>query len=286
MRWQRFHGLQVMCDCPLLLKILSQQINLFPQQRRSHRRRHIQSQCSPRALVRHLTPACTKRVLRLHLRRQHCIRSPRPALPQALPHFQARTLSLQQPSASSPAYRCLTFTPVLFLLLLQRSGLRLHEAAGASSCSLCPVFSADTPMFLQKPLPESWFAAAAVAQAPHCSSSPEAVLGVDSNGAIAVWERRGEGDGLWSGGRLIELVQEAGRVHSACLLSDCGDRSRISSSKHLVMLCGSDRACVYDLASRSKVVVRFCALTLQVTAAVVVMVAPSHSPCSLKLMRS
>lgn len=106
------------------------------------------------------------------------------------------------------------------------------------------------------------------------------MLGVDSNGAIAVWERRGEGDGLWSGGRLIELVQEVGRVHSACLLlSD-------SSSKHLVMLCGSDRACVYDLASRSKVVVRFCALTLQVTVAVVVMVTPSNSPCSLQLMRS
>jgi hypothetical protein len=142
-------------------------------------------------------------------------------------------------------------------------------------------------MFLQKPLPESWFAAAAVAQAPHCSSSPDAVVGVDSNGAIGVWERRGEGDGMWSSGRLIELVQEVGRVHSACLLlGGRGDASRVSSSRHLVMLCGSDRACVYDLSSRSKVVVRFCALTLQVTVAVVVMVTPSHSPCSLKWMRS
>ncbi len=103
------------------------------------------------------------------------------------------------------------------------------------------------------------------------SSCSEAVLGVDSNGAVAVWERMGEGDGFWSSGRLIEQVQEVGRVHSACFLSGGGGmKNQTNSSKHLVMLCGYDQACVLDVASRSKIVVNFCALSLQVTLAMVV----------------
>jgi hypothetical protein len=96
------------------------------------------------------------------------------------------------------------------------------------------------------------------------------VLGVDSNGAVAVWERRGEG---WSSGRLIDQVQDVGRVHSACFLSVGSDiRNQTRSNKHLVMLCGYDRACVFDVLSLSKIVVNFCALSLQVTVAKVLIV--------------
>ena len=101
------------------------------------------------------------------------------------------------------------------------------------------------------------------------NSGSEAVLGVDSNGAIAVWERRSASDGQWSNGKLIEQVQDVGRVHSACLLSDGGGRRKgstvSSTSKLWVMLCGSDRACVFDILQRCKIIVNFCAMSFQVT---------------------
>lgn len=106
------------------------------------------------------------------------------------------------------------------------------------------------------------------AQGGGCS---EAVLGVDSSGNVLVWELR-VGDGAWSSGRLLARVKEVGRVHSACLLLDAG--------RHWVLLCGSDRACVFDMTSRSKRLVLFCALSLQVVIVMVVMVmATDHGKC-------
>jgi hypothetical protein len=87
------------------------------------------------------------------------------------------------------------------------------------------------------------------------------VLGADTNGNISFWELRS--DGLWSGGRLIARVKEVGRVHSADLLLYASvELGR--AARNLVMLCGGDRACVFDLMTRSKSIVLFCALSLQV----------------------
>ena len=98
------------------------------------------------------------------------------------------------------------------------------------------------------------------------------MLGVDSSGNVLLWELRA-GDGAvgnpnpnpnpWSGGRLLARVKEVGRVHSACLLLDAG--------RHWVLLCGGDRACVFDVTSRSKRLVLFCALSLQVMLMLVVL---------------
>ncbi len=87
---------------------------------------------------------------------------------------------------------------------------------------------------------------------------------------MLLWELRA-GDGAvgnpnpnpWSGGRLLARVKEVGRVHSARLLLDAG--------RHWVLLCGGDRACVFDVTSRSKRLVLFCALSLQVMLMLVVL---------------
>jgi hypothetical protein len=117
---------------------------------------------------------------------------------------------------------------------------------------------------------ESWVAAAS-ADCTLDSKSSEAVLGVDSNGVIALWERRVEqaGNGFWSSGKLIMQVKEVGRVYSACMLAGSNTRNPSApggGGRHWIMLCGSDRACVVEIASRCKSIVQFCALSLQVKA--------------------
>ena len=116
-------------------------------------------------------------------------------------------------------------------------------------------------------MPQSFLAAVN----PSSSSTLEAVLGVDSNGNVSLWELRG--DGVWSGGRLIARVKEVGRVHSARLLLHASAHLG-GGSRQWAMLCGGDRACVFDLLTRSKSVVLFCALSLQVMVTGMAMMMP------------